>query len=55
MSQFPSEAIQAALAEVEADEKEMVELSANMLMAHGGTVYGLNFDINYDTKHRNEE
>ena len=46
MSQFPSEAIEAALANVKADEKAMIDLAAGMLMAHGGDVYGLDFLAN---------
>ena len=39
MSKFPSEAIQAGLAEVEADEESMIKLAAEMFRAHDGEFY----------------
>ena len=43
MSQFPSEAIEAALANVEADEKRLVELATDMVSAYDGALYPFDF------------
>ena len=43
MSKHPSAAIEAVLAKVEADEKVMLGLAANMIKAYGGAIYGFDF------------
>ena len=43
MPDFPSDAVIAALAEVETDEKQLIETAAGMLQAYGGALYGFDF------------
>ena len=43
MPDFPSDALEEALARVEADEQEVIAIAAEMLQAYGGAIYMFDF------------
>ena len=43
---FPSDVVETALADLEADEKELIAIAGEMLQAYGGAVYGFDFLAN---------